>query len=81
MSFLMMFMRDSPLNKNVLKTGGLYCSFKVVIQSFDEFLVMVQVDMDMDKFGNLQLVAYNTSKTLPGRGERSCYPVTTIMHH
>lgn len=49
----MMFMRDSPLNKNVLKTGGLYCSFKVVIQSFDEFLVIVQVDMDMDKFGNL----------------------------
>lgn len=46
MSFPVMFMGDSPLNKRILKFSGMYCSFNVVIQTSDEFLMIV---LEIDK--------------------------------
>lgn len=78
MSLLMLFMRDSPLNERTLNTGEMDCSFNMAFQPFDEFLTTA-LQVDMDRFAYLQLVAYNTSKALPCIGDRGCYPATRII--
>ena len=80
MYFPVMFLRDSPLKKRIIKFSGMYCSFNVAIQTSDKFLMIV-LEMDKDRFGNLQMVAYNTAKTPPGTIERGCHLITIIMHH
>ena len=80
MSLLMMFMRDSPLHERTLNTGEMYHSFNMAFQPFDEFLTTA-LQVDMHRFGNLQLVAYKTSKALPDGGDRGCYSATPIMYH